>query len=244
MSEVHPKKTGKSTQNSLLISEIRDGVVILRDGSMRSVIMGSAINFDLMSAQEQNAVEFSFQGFLNSLHFPVQIVVASRRIDLDSYIEKLQAKRQEQPNELLAMLMDDYIANIRGLVEEVNIMDKKFYVVVPYNPPVAIKKSTNIAGKMQAAFSPAPTVTVGETEFRQYKQELTQRVALVSSGLTQMGIRAIPLNTQELIDLYYGWYNPDVAANEKLIDASQLQTAAVTKGDGQAPHNPLPGGPL
>lgn len=244
MSQTNPNKTGKSTQNSLLISEIRDGVVILRDGSMRSVIMGSAINFDLMSAQEQSSVEFAYQGFLNSLHFPVQIVVASRRIDLDGYIEKLQAKRQEQPNELLAMLMDDYIANIRGLVEEVNIMDKKFYIVVPYFPPVSTQKATNIVGKMQAAFSPTPTVTVGESEFRQYKQELTQRVALVSSGLTQMGIRAIPLNTQELIDLYYGWYNPDVAVNEKLIDASQLQTAAVTKGDGQAPHNPLPGGPL
>lgn len=236
-----PNKTGKSTQNTLLISEIRDGIVIMRDGSMRAVIMGSAINFDLMSTQEQTGVEYAYQGFLNSLHFPVQIVVASRKIDLDGYIEKLQARRQDQTNALLANLMDDYIANITALVDEVNIMDKKFYIVVPYFPLAVPTQSKNIVNRFRAALTPAATVSINETDFRQYKQELTQRVALVSNGLTQIGIKAIPLNTQELIDLYYGWYNPDVAMNEKLIDASQLQTPAVTKGEGSAPKAPLQG---
>src|SRR5437764_480451 len=110
------KNTGKRTQNSLLISEIKDGVVIMRDGSLRAVLLGSAINFDLMSGQEQNAVEFAYQGFLNSLHFPIQFSIRSRKIDLDGYIEKLQTMQTEQSNQLLALLMEDYIANIRALV--------------------------------------------------------------------------------------------------------------------------------
>ena len=193
---------GKSTQNSLLISEIKDGVVIMRDGSLRGVILGSAINFDLMSAQEQDSVEFSYQGFLNSLHFPIQIVIKSQKIDLDPYIEKLRVKRNEQSNELLGLLMDDYIANITALVDEVNIMDKQFYIVVPYLPPLTAAKSSNLITKLQAAFESTPQITVNEEDFKKYKTELAQRMQLVSGGLTQIGIRAIALNTQELIDLY------------------------------------------
>ena len=241
---IKPNKSGKSTQNTLLISEIRDGVVILRDGSLRSVIMGSAVNFDLMSEQEQTGVEYAYQGFLNSLHFPVQIVVASRRVDIDGYVENLQALQTNQSNPLLADLMDDYIENIKGLVEEVNIMEKKFYVVVPYFPTPTLRDTKNIIENLKGIISPKSVVSINEVDFRQFKQELTQRVALVSNGLSQIGIRAIPLNTQELIDLYYGWYNPDVAQNEKLIESSNLQSPAVTKGEGSAPRNPLQGGPL
>jgi hypothetical protein len=223
----------KSTQNSLLISEIKDGIVVMRDGSLRAVILASAINFDLMSAQEQASVEFSYQGFLNSLHFPVQILIKSQKIDLDSYIEKLSKLRQEQDNPLLGELMDDYIANIKALVEEVNIMDKQFFVVVPFFPPMSVTK-TNIISSLNNILKPSPVVTVGAVEFEQYKTELSQRVQLVASGLSQMGIRAIPLNTQELIELYYACYNPDVAANQKLIDATQLQSAAVTRGGSPA----------
>ena len=216
----------------------------MHDGSLRGVILGSAINFDLMSPQEQNSVEGSYQGFLNSLHFPIQIVVKSQKIDLDPYIEKLQAKRGEQTNELLGLLMDDYIANITALVDEVNIMDKQFYIVVPYLPPLTTAKSHNLITKLQAAFEATPLITVGEEEFKQFKTELAQRMQLVASGLTQMGVRAIALNTQELIDLYYTSYNPDVAINQKLIDTAQLQTPVVTKGQGSAPRGPLPGAPL
>jgi len=236
--------SGKSTQNSLLISEIKDGVVIMHDGSLRGVILSSAINFDLMSPQEQNSVEGSYQGFLNALHFPLQIVVKSQKIDLDSYIEKLQAKRGEQTNELLGLLMDDYIANIKALVEEVNIMDKQFYVVVPYLPPLTTATSHNLITKLQAAFEATPQITVGEEDFKKYKTELAQRMQLVASGLTQMGVRAIALNTQELIDLYYTSYNPEIASSQKLIDTAQLQTPVVTKGEGSAPRGPLPGAPL
>lgn len=237
-------QTGKSTQDTLLIAEIKDGVVVMKDGSIRGVIMGSAINFDLMSQNEQSAVESAYQGFLNSLHFPVQIVIKSQKIDISAYLEKLDALRADQPNELLATLMEDYIANIRALVDEVNIMDKQFYVVVPYYPDTIVQKPDHIVSKLKESFQPPTVISVSEADFHKYKQELSQRMALVANGMTQMGIRAISLGTQELVDLYYGWYNPDVAPNQKLIDTSQITTPVVTKGQGSAPRGPLPGAPV
>jgi type IV secretory pathway VirB4 component len=241
-----PNNSGKgSTQETLLISEIRDGIVVMRDGSLRAVIMGSAINFDLMNPSERDAVEYAYQSFLNSLHFPVQIMIRSQKIDLDAYIAKLQQLRVDQDNDLLGLLMDDYIANIKALVEEVNIMDKQFYVVVPFFPPAMTNlKSKNIATGLAGVFKKQLVTTLGETDFNTFKEELSQRVQLVSSGLSQMGIRNIPLNTQELIDLYYSSYNPDVSQNQKLVDAGQLQTAAVTKGEGDAPTRLAQGGPF
>jgi type IV secretory pathway VirB4 component len=233
-----------STQDTLLISEIRDGIVVMRDGSLRSVIMASAINFDLMSASERDAVEYAFQNFLNSLHFPIQIVIKSQRIDLESYIAKLQQLRTDQDNDLLAMLMDDYIANIKALIEEVNIMDKQFLVVVPFFPPAITNlRRANVITGLAGVFKKQTITTLGEADFTAFKEELSQRVQLVSSGLGQIGVRNIPLNTQELIDLYYSSYNPDVAQQQRLVDAAQLQTAAVTKGAGDAPQHLASGGP-
>lgn len=136
--------------------------------------------------------------------------------------------------------MDDYIANIKGLIDEVNIMDKLFFIVVPFYPHIDPTK-TNVVTGLSNIFKPVPVISVTAADFEKAKAELAQRVQLVSAGLAQMGLRAIPLNTQELIDLYYASYNPDVAPNQKMIDASQLQTAAVTKGEGQAPPPPLAG---
>lgn len=221
--------TNKSTQSSLIINEIKDGIVIMKDGSLRSVVLTSAINFDLMSQAEQDGAELAFQGFLNSLHFPVQIMIKSRKIDLDNYIDKLKKNRDNQDNTLLAELMDDYIVNVQSLIEEVNIMDKQFFVVIPYFPAVEPTKA-NIVQSLSNILKPANVVSVSAPDFEKSKTELRQRVQLVANGLAQMGLRAIPLNTQELIDLYYTSYNPDVAAQQKLIDASQLQTASVTRG--------------
>lgn len=230
----------KSTQNSLLISEIRDGIVILKDGSLRAVVLASAINFDLMNPQEREGVELAYQGFLNSMHFPIQIVVRSQKIDLDAYIEHLTKLRADQDNELLGLLMDDYVANVSSLVEEVNIMDKQFYVVVPLFPP-AVNVKNGIFDGLKNAIKNSEVITVPEAQFQQYKVELSQRVQLVASGLNQLGVRAVPLDTQELIELYYSFYNPDVAANQKLIDAGQLQTTAVTrKGQPPAAASPQP----
>jgi type IV secretory pathway VirB4 component len=239
------KASKASTQDSLIIAEIRDDIVVMRDGSLRAVIIGSAINFDLMSTSERDSVEYAYQNFLNSLHFPIQILVKSQKIDLDGYIGRLQQLRTDQDNDLLALLMDDYIANIKALIEEVNIMDKQFYIVVPYFPPVMDSmKTKNVATGLAGVFRKQAVTTLGENDFTTYKTELSQRVQLVSSGLGQIGVRNIPLNTQELIDLYYSSYNPDTAQNQKLVDAAQLQTAAVTKGQGDAPTQLASGGPF
>lgn len=231
--------TNKSTQSSLIINEIKDGIVIMKDGSLRSVVLTSAINFDLMSQAEQDGAEMAFQGFLNSLHFPVQIVIKSRKIDLDNYIDKLKKSRDDQDNPLLADLMEDYIANVQSLIEEVNIMDKQFFVVIPYFPITAPDKA-NIVQNLTTILKPANVVSVNSVDFENSKKELRQRVQLVANGLAQMGLRAIPLNTQELIDLYYTSYNPDVAAQQKLIDASQIQASSVVRGGEplQAPAAP------
>jgi len=229
MAEQVATSTNKSTQSSLIINEIKDGIVIMKDGSLRSVVLTSAINFDLMSQAEQDGAELAFQSFLNSLHFPIQIVIKSRKIDLDNYIDKLKKSRDDQDNPLLADLMEDYIVNVQSLIEEVNIMDKQFFVVIPYFP-VTAPTSANIVQNLSTILKPANVVSVQAPEFENSKKELRQRVQLVANGLAQMGLRAIPLNTQELIDLYYTSYNPDVAAQQKLIDASQLQAASVVRG--------------
>ncbi len=230
-----------STQNSLQIAEIRDGIVIMNDGSFRSVIMVKSINFDLMSQQEQEAVEYSYQGFLNSLYFPVQISIRSQRVDLQPYIEKLDKIRTEHDNMLLALLMEDYITYIDQLSQQTNIMDKRFYVVVPYFPTVDVQKaltqSKNFLTGLAGIFSKREQhVVINETDLETAKTELRNRVQAVLSGLQQCGVQGLPLDTQELIELYYDTYNPDTATRQQLKNFNDLTADVVTKGQGMAPQ--------
>ncbi|HET6924335.1 MAG TPA: hypothetical protein VFH39_00710 [Candidatus Saccharimonadales bacterium] len=234
-----PKTNPNSTQNTLQIAEIRDGIVIMSDGSYRSVIMVKSINFDLMSVQEQEAVEYAYQGFLNSLYFPVQIFIRSQRIDLQPYIEKLDKIRTEHDNMLLALLMEDYIMYIDQLSQQTNIMDKKFYVVVPYFPIVDVQKaltqSKNFFSGLSALFnSKEQHVTINEAELEKAKTELRNRVQAALQGLLQCGIQGIPLDTQELIELYYDTYNPDTATRQQLKNIDDLTADVITKGQGTA----------
>lgn len=234
---VVPVKTNpNSTQNTLLISEIRDGVVIMNDGSFRSVVMLKSINFDLMSPEERDGVEYAYQGFLNSLYFPVQIFVRSQKVDLGPYLEKLDKIRSEHDNMLLALLMEDYIAFMADLANQVNIMDKKFYLVIPYFPLADTQKAvqasknafTGIFGKKEQ------TVTINEADLEAAKTELRNRVQSVLNGLMQCGVQGLPLDTQELIELYYDAYNPDTATRQQLKNFADLTAPIVTKGAGQA----------
>lgn len=237
----HPKANPNSTQNALEIAEIRDGIVIMNDGSFRSVVMVKSINFDLMSPQEREAVEYSYQGFLNSLYFPVQIFIHSRKVDLGPYIEKLDKIRTEHENMLLAMLMEDYINYMDQLALQTNIMDKKFYVVIPYFPTVDIQKaltaSKNLFTGVANLFSTKQQhVTVNEADLEKAKAELRNRVQAVLGGLLQCGIQGLPLDTQELIELYYDVYNPDTATRQELKNFNELTAPVITKGQGQAPQ--------
>lgn len=228
-----------STQNSLQIAEIRDGIVIMNDGSFRSVIMVKSINFDLMSPQEREAVEYSYQGFLNSLYFPVQIFTRSQKVDLRPYIEKLDKIRTEHDNMLLALLMEDYIDFMSDLATQTNIMDKKFYVVIPYIPVIdaqkAVEASKNFVGSLFGVFSKKEQhVTINEAELEAAKTELRNRVQAALGGLLQCGIQGLPLDTQELIELYYDAYNPDTATRQQLKNFNDLTAPVITKGDGFA----------
>ena len=233
-----------STQNSLEIAAIRDGIVIMKDGSFRSVVMAKSINFDLMSQGEQEAVEYAYQGFLNSLYFDVQIFIRSRKIDMGPYLEKLGKVRTDMDNMLLAMLMEDYVFFIEDLVQQTNIMSKEFYVVVPFfshlDAGKALQSSKTLFGGIIGGEKKS-VVTVDEPSLEKAKTELTNRVQNVVNGLLQMGVQAIPLDTQELIELYYNAYNPDTATRQTLKQAEQLTVPMVTKGEGYAPKPNLSG---
>ncbi len=242
------KTNPNSTQNLLEIAEIRDGIIIMNDGSFRSVIMVKSINFDLMSSQEQEAVEFAYQGFLNSLDFPVQICIRTQRIDMQPYIEKLDKIRSEHDNMLLAMMMDDYIGYIDQLSQQTNIMDKKFYVVVPYFNIIgdesrgAAKGKTFVTGLAEMFSKAEKHVVINEATLETAKNELRNRVQAVLGGLTQAGIQGLPLDTRELIELYYDTYNPDTATRQQLGDIEDLTVDVVTKGEGVASQEHLRGG--
>jgi len=235
------KTNPNSTQNTLQIAEVRDGIVIMNDGSFRSVVMVKSINFDLMSPQEQEAVEYSYQGFLNSLYFPIQIFVRSQKVDLQPYIAKLDKIRTEHDNMLLAMLMEDYINYIDQLSQQTNIMDKKFYVVIPFFPTTDVQKaltqSKNFLSGLKALFDTKEQhVTINEANLENAKTELRNRVQSVLGGLMQCGIQGLPLDTQELIELYYDTYNPDTATRQQLKNFNDLTADVVTKGQGTAPQ--------
>ena len=232
-----------STQNTLQVAEIRDGIVIMNDGSFRSVVMVKSINFDLMSPQEQEAVEYSYQGFLNSLYFPVQIFIRSEKVDLQPYIEKLDKIRSEHDNMLLALLMNDYISYIDQLAQQTNIMDKKFYIVIPFFPHVDVQKalsqSKNFMTGLAGLFNNKDQhVVINEDDLEKAKTELRNRVQSVLSGLLQSNIQGLPLDTQELIELFYDTYNPDTATRQQLKNFDSLTADVITKGQGATvqPH--------
>lgn len=242
---IPPIKTNpNSTQNSLQIAEIRDGIVIMNDGSFRSVVMVKSINFDLMSLEEREAVEYSYQGFLNSLYFPIQIFIRSQKVDLRPYIDRLDKIRSEHDNMLLALLMEDYVGFIADLSMQTNIMDKKFYLVIPYFPASDITKaltqSKNFFTGLTAMFNNKQEhVVINEADLNKGKDELRNRVQAVLAGLQQCSIQGLPLDTQELIELYYDTYNPDTATRQQLKNFNDLSAPVVEKGQGLAPQPEL-----
>lgn len=228
-----------TTQNSLLISEIRDGMVIMSDGSFRAVIASKSINFDLMSSREREGVEFSYQNFLNALYFPIQIFIRSQRVDIGPYIDRLATIRRSQDNMLLNVLMDDYINFIDILSQEANIMDKSFFIIIPYFPTGdltnVIAQSKGIFGKLFQ--KPQTTATkIDKVSYEKAKDEIKNRVDSVTSGLFQIGVKSVQLNTKELGELYYNMYNPDTAVREPLGDFERVTGTYVQKGQGEAPR--------
>ena len=227
-----------SSQNVLNFAEIRDGLVIMNDGSFRAVVRAHSVNYDLMSLPEQENVEFAYQSFLNSLYFTVQILVRSRKIDMGPYLQKLSKIRGETDNMLLGLLMEDYIYFISELVAQTNIMSKNFYVVVPLigeqTDQTKEKNATSTAFSKLFKRRNTGVVTMNEEKLEKAKVELRNRVQSVVNGLLQMGVSAAPLSTSELIELYYNAYNPDTATRQTLLDLDSLSSPVIAKGEGGA----------
>lgn len=214
-------KKRPSTQAHLPIAEIKDGVVILKDGTLRTAILVSSLNFALKSEDEQNAIISAYVGFLNSLDFPIQIVVQSRKLQIKPYLEKLKDMEREQTNELLRVQTADYRSFVEELVEIGQIMTKRYYVIVPYDPLNNRRKS--FWARLKEAMKPGITIRLREERFKSRKEEMDIRVRHITSGLSGMGLTVVPLDTQALIELFYSTYNPDSAFSENLTTVSDLQ---------------------
>lgn len=210
-----------STQRYLDILEIKDDVVVLKDGSVRAVVLVSSINFDLKSEEEQSAVISSYVQFLNSVDFIIQIVVQSRKLNIDAYLERLKEVEKAQTNELLRSQTTEYRQYIEELVQIADIMTKRFYVVVPYSEISG--KPKKFIGRLVDAFSPTNVIHLKQKKFEEFRTELFKRVEFVTDGLASAGLKSVPLDTQSLIELYYNTYNPETSSLEHLVELKKIQ---------------------
>ena len=217
-SQKHPHK---STQAYLDIAAIKDSVVVLKSGGLRAVLLASSLNFALKSPQEQEDIVLRYQGFLNALNFPIQIVMQSRKLDLTDYLARLTTRAEAETNERIRLQTTSYVEFMERLISVANIMDKRFYVVVPYEP-IGLKQRSFF----DKLFNPTKriTLTMTDKEFADVTIQLNERVNLIASGLASFGIKSAQLTTQQLIELYYSTYNPEEAVKERLTGIEQLST--------------------
>lgn len=212
-----------STQLFLDIAEIKDNVVVLKNGGLRAILQTSSINFNLKSEAEQNAIIYGYQNFLNSLEFPVQIVIQSRKLDVDKYIENVREIGENHTNVLLKEQTIEYCDYIQKLVEYADIMEKKFYVVVPYDPYRAREQSA--IAKFMSSISASDSVEAirrRHKEFDAMNKGLTERINAVMGGLENCNLRIARLSTSQLIELFYQIYNPITSRNEKIEDMEKM----------------------
>lgn len=198
--------SGTAAQQFLKIDTIHDDVVVLKNGGLRVVLMCSSINFALKSSDEQDAIIFQYQNFLNSLDFPVQFVIHSRRLNIAPYLEALRERQKEETNELLKLQIAEYAEFVKTFTESTNIMSKTFYVVVSFTP--AIMEKSGMLDGLFSAIGMGNKTTNPKGQFGEYRNQLWQRVETIIAGLHSFGVRAVPLNGEELIELFYGLYNP------------------------------------
>ena len=212
----------QATQDFVPIKEVRNGVIILKDGSLRSVMMASSINLALKSAQEQEAVIAQFQGFLNSVEFPIQFFIESRKLDIRPYIALLEARLSQELDELMKLQIREYIAFIKDFTERANIMSKNFFIVVPYEPAL-VSRGGGAGGVLGSIFgvSNAGSGPMSDEVFEQYRSQLEQRVGLVEQGIVRTGVRVVPLGTEEIIELFYKLFNPGELEKPQAVAGSR-----------------------
>lgn len=198
---------GKPTQNFIAISEVRDGIVVLKDGGLRAILLATSVNLSLKSADEQMAILLQFQNFLNTLEFSTQIVVQSRRRDMRPYLATLEERMADQIEPLLKVQTKEYIEFIRTFSEQTNIMEKSFFVVVPF-APITLSTNKGIGKLLSGIIKSKTTKAIDTTQFEEARSQLDQRVAVISQGLSRVGVRTVPLASEQIVELFYNTFNP------------------------------------
>ena len=214
-------KSTPATQSYMTISEIRDDSVIMKDGTLRAILLVSSVNFALKSEDEQNAIVAGYISFLNSLDLPLQIVIQSRQLNLEEYLIDIKKAEDKQTNDLLKLQTAEYRKYISELVELGDIMTKRFFVVVYYDP--VSNKKRGFWQRGGDVISPTKMISLSQKEFSKRHKDLFIEVDKIVSGLSSMGLRASILNTQSLIELFYNTYNPVLSESQKMADISELQ---------------------
>ncbi len=197
---------GLPTQKFLEIENIKDNVIIMKNGGLRAILACSSVNFALKSEDEQNALLYQFQNFLNSLDFPVQFIVQSRKINVEEYLKTLEKLEENQENELLKLQISEYREFIRALVEGTNIMRKSFYLVAPFSA-----FETKGSKGASSFLGGGKNLKINEEDFQRARSQLFQRVEFVAQGIRRCGIHSMMLGNQELIELFWARYNPKLA---------------------------------
>ncbi len=215
------QKTTKNpaTQDFVAVDEIREGIAVLKSGSIRAILMCGSRNLELESIDSQNAIISAYSDFLNSFDWPLQIVIHSRRLDIGPYLATLEERSKTQTNELLKIQTTEYIDFIKSFVSLSDIMTKKFYVVVPYDP--VLPAGSNPLGSISSLFGKAPQTAMTEEKFNELKNQLQQRVEHIILALAHVGIKAVQLQTDELIELFYNLYNPEELEKKGIQVANQ-----------------------
>ncbi len=200
--------SAEATQAFVPIKEVRDGIVVLKGGDLRALLMASSINLALKSVEEQEAIIGQFQNFLNSLEFPVQFFIESRDLDIRPYVGLLETRYTAELDDLMKIQIREYIAFIKDFTGRANIMAKNFFIVVPYEP--AIISRGGVGGALSSLISPSTQseVTLTDEQFEQYRSQLEERIAVVEQGLVRTGVRIVQLGTEEVIELFYKLFNP------------------------------------
>jgi len=201
----------KPAQDFVSFKEVRDGIVIMKDNSLHAILMTSSLNVALKSQEEQEAITMQYQNFLNTLEFSIQFYVQSRRLDVRPYLALLEEREREQVNELMRMQTREYIEFIKNFTESTNIMSKSFFVVVPYSSMIGKAATTSFS--LPGFGGTTPTKNIAQTQdwldrFEEAKTQIEQRISIVESGLSGLGIRVAQLGTEEIIELYYKIFNP------------------------------------
>ncbi|HWQ99422.1 MAG TPA: hypothetical protein VN397_01080 [Candidatus Methylomirabilis sp.] len=215
-------KPGVPSQRFLDIAEIKEDVVIMKDGTLRGVLLVSSINFALKNMDEQNAIVQAYMGFLNSIDFPIQIVIQSRRMNIDTYLRSLRDAEKTQTNDLLRAQIADYREYVAQLVQLGDIMQKRFYVVVPFDPVSEAQKRTFFT-RFQEVLTPSIAIRLSEDRFQEQRRNLMLRVNTVIGGLQSMSLNAVLLDTQSLIELFYTVYNPELFESQRMQNVNKMQ---------------------